>query len=342
MADEATGGAVRAADVGICIAGEGILIGGLCIFIGGAGVAAGVLAGGADMEIPSPWLPNGLPISSVNSTCFCIPRRASSAGFNRARISFNGSITGLWSFSPPELTNMPGAACRNSPKVIFTAPRASWMRTFSSETEMTISAGGVCMTFARSSIGSAAIMGCKGNCSSLPAGTGRGAGAVIVIGGVATGGGGIGAPAEGANRGVSGAAASLSSKRRSKPRSTPAIFVFTVFDMIACITGNPPDDRCAGWPSFSTKRAIANFFRLCHPKTGRNGEGTGYLSQRWTGLSLVGSRSGAKLLLLPCLNLGTAIASLEMACVAGGFRACICPAAALAINAVGMENGNTP
>jgi hypothetical protein len=29
--------------------------------------------------------------------------------------------------------------------------------------------------------------------------------------------------------------------------------------MVACITGNPPDDRCAGWPSFSTKRAIDGY-----------------------------------------------------------------------------------
>ena len=103
--------------------GGGICIGGVTIRNGGAGGVAGDLAAGVEIVIPCPQAPNGLPISSVNSTCFCTTRRASNAGFSRERISLSGNITGLWSCSPPELTNTPGAACRNSPNVIFTAPR---------------------------------------------------------------------------------------------------------------------------------------------------------------------------------------------------------------------------
>ncbi len=167
QADEATGVTIRDGGAGICNGGVGIRN-------GGVGGAAGGFIGVVDIVIPCPRAPNGLPISSVNSTCFCVTRRASNAGFRRVRISLSGSITGLWSCSPPELTNTPGAACRNSPKVIFTAPRASWVRTFSSGMAMTIPAGGVCMTFARNSIDIEAIMGCRGNCSSLAFSVGGG------------------------------------------------------------------------------------------------------------------------------------------------------------------------
>jgi hypothetical protein len=44
------------------------------------------------------------------------------------------------------------------------------------------------------------------------------------------------------------------------------------------------------------------FIRLCRANVEWTAGGAGNLSQRWTGLSLVGSRSGLKFLLPPCLN----------------------------------------
>ena len=66
-------------------------------------------------------------------------------------------------------------------------------------------------------------------------------------------------------------------------------------------------------------------------------EGLGNLSQRWTGLSLVGSHSGVKLLLPPCFHWERRLLPYEIICAVGTFRACICLAAALAINTIGME-----
>ena len=98
---------------------------------GGVGIRSGGTAAdvtglaATEIRAPSPPAPNGPLISSATSTCFWTARRDSRAGFNRLRISLSGSITGLWSCSPPELTNTPGATRRNSPKAIFTEPNAS-------------------------------------------------------------------------------------------------------------------------------------------------------------------------------------------------------------------------
>ena len=212
-------------------------------------------------EILTPWAPapNGPVISSATSTCFCAGRRDKRAGFNRASISFSGSVTGLGSCSPPELTNTPGAAWRNSPNASFTEPNASWVRTFSSGMEIIAPGGGACSTLARKSIGSVARMDCSGSCNS--SGFSAGAGGMVDIG-VAGMGAGIGdgvlaaggivrgnavatgaAPAGSAGlvrtRGVWGAAASLSSRRRNKPRSNPANFVFTLVDMTLILHSLP-------------------------------------------------------------------------------------------------------
>jgi len=135
---------------------------------------------------PCPPAPNGPAISSATSRCFCSVRRVSRAGFNRVRISLSGNVTVLWSCSPPELTNRLGMASRNSPKLIFTEPNASWVRILFKGMEMTAPGCGVCMTLARKSIGIAARMDCSGNCNSSgfsadPAGM-LAAGAAGVIG----------------------------------------------------------------------------------------------------------------------------------------------------------------
>ena len=166
--------------------GATIRVGGSGSRNGGGGGAGGFI-GVVEMVIPCPRAPNGLPTSSVNSTCFCVERRASNEGFSRGRISLSGNVTGLLSCSPPELTNAPGAASRNSPKVILTAPRASWVRTFSSGMEMTIPSGDGCKAFARNSIGIAAMIGCRGNWSSLVFPAGGAIGAAFGSGVAATG-----------------------------------------------------------------------------------------------------------------------------------------------------------
>jgi hypothetical protein len=90
-ADEATGVTIR--DGGVGIRDGGVTIrdggvgnrnGGVGNRNGGVGEAAGGLTGAVEILIPWPRSPNGLPISSsVNSTCFCVTRRASNAGFSR-------------------------------------------------------------------------------------------------------------------------------------------------------------------------------------------------------------------------------------------------------------------
>ncbi len=79
----------------------------------------------AEILTPCAPGPNGPLISSATSRCFWTGRRDSLAGFSRVRISLSGRVTVLESCSPPELTNIPGAACRNSPKVILTEPNAN-------------------------------------------------------------------------------------------------------------------------------------------------------------------------------------------------------------------------
>ena len=98
----------------------------------------------------------------------------------RGRISLSGNITCLWSCSPPELTNTPGAAFRNSPKAIFTEPNASCVRIFSSGTAIIFPAGGACMTFARKSMGIVARIDCRGSCNA--SGFSAGAGGIVGAG----------------------------------------------------------------------------------------------------------------------------------------------------------------
>ena len=205
---------------------DGVVIPNGGMAVDGVGLAA------TEILAPSPPAPNGPVMSSVTSTCFWVERRDSRAGFNRVRISLSGSITGLWSCSPPELTNTPGAAFRNSPKAIFTEPNASCVRIFSSGTAIVIPTGGACMTFARKSIGIAARIDCRGSCNS--SGFSAGAGGVVgaVCGRAAAAGATVtGGAATARARGVWGAFASSSSRRRSRPRSNPANFIFTLFDM---------------------------------------------------------------------------------------------------------------
>ena len=211
---------------------DGVVIPNGGMAVDGVGLAA------TEILAPSPLAPNGPVMSSVTSTCFWVERRDSRAGFNRVRISLSGSITGLWSCSPPELTNTPGAAFRNSPKAIFTEPNASCVRIFSSGTAIVIPAGGACMTFARKSIGIAARIDCRGSCNS--SGFSAGAGGVVgdgdagdaVCGRAAAAGATVtGGAATARAPGVWGAVASSLARRRSIPRSNPANFIFTLFDM---------------------------------------------------------------------------------------------------------------
>ena len=220
-------------DGGVVIRNDGMAV-------DGVGLAA------TEILAPSPPAPNGPVTSSVTSTCFWVERRDSRAGFNRVRISLSGSITGLWSCSPPELTNTPGAAVRNSPKAIFTEPNASCVRIFSSGTAIIIPAGGVCMTFARKSIGIAARIDCRGSCNS--SGFSAGAGGIVdagdaggaVCGHAAAAGATVTVGAATARaRGVWGAVASSSSRRCSRPRSNPANFIFTLFEMALMLYWRP-------------------------------------------------------------------------------------------------------
>jgi len=198
------GGGVVALVAGVmaCEANEND--GGVVIRSGGMAVD-GVGLAATEILTPSPPAPNGPVTSSATSTCFWAERRDSRAGFNRVRISLSGSITGLWSCSPPELTNTPGAAFRNSPKAIFTEPNASCVRIFSSETAIIVPAGGACMTFARKSIGIAARIDCRGSCNS--SGFSSGAGGIAGAGDAGDASGAICGRAAAAGATVTGGAA---------------------------------------------------------------------------------------------------------------------------------------
>ncbi len=135
---------------------------------------------------------------------------------------------------------MPGTAWRNSPKVILTEPNASCVTTFSNGMETIVPGGGFCMTLARKSIGIAARMGCSGNCkwSELSSGTGGtvDTGLVEATGArcrdaALTGAAPVGSTTLVRICGTGEAGASLSSSRRSSPRSNPANFVLTLLDM---------------------------------------------------------------------------------------------------------------
>ena len=251
----------RAGGIGALVAGVmpragnenagGVVIRSCGMSVDGVGLAA------TEILAPSPPAPNGPVMSSVISTCFWAERRDSRAGFNRVRISWSGSITGLWSCSPPELTNTPGAAFRNSPKAIFTEPNASCVRIFSSGTATIAPAGGACMTFARKSIGIAARMDCRGSCNASGFSTG--------VGGIMEAGSAGGAvcgrmaaadAATASERGVSGAVALSSSRRRSRPRSIPANLIFTLFDMVLMLYWRPVNRLL---DSFSRKHAMVGF-----------------------------------------------------------------------------------
>ena len=219
---------------------------GVVVIRNGGMAADGVGLAATEILAPSPPAPKGPVMSSVTSTCFWVERRDSRAGFNRVRISLSGSITGLWSCSPPELTNTPGAAFRNSPKAIFTEPNASCVRIFSSGTAIIVPAGGACMTFARKSIGIAARIDCKGSCNSSEFSAGAGgiagagdAGDAVCGRAAAAGAPVMGGAATASARGVWGGVASSSSRRRSRPRSNPANFIFTLFDMALMLHWRP-------------------------------------------------------------------------------------------------------
>ena len=228
---------------------DGVVIPNGGMAVDGVGLAA------TEILAPSPPAPNGPVMSSVTSTCFWVERRDNRAGFNRVRISLSGSITGLWSCSPPELTNTPGAAFRNSPKAIFTEPNASCVRIFSSGTAIIIPADGACMTFARKSIGIAARIDCRGSCNS--SGSSAGAGGVVDAGdagGLSDAGCGRMAEAGAADprgvataseRGVSVGVASSSPRRRARFRSNPANFIFTLFDMALMFHWRPVDRQAS-------------------------------------------------------------------------------------------------
>ncbi len=288
----------RAGGVGALVAGVmpragnenagGVVIRSCGMSVDGVGLAA------TEIWAPSPPAPNGPVMSSVISTCFWAERRDSRAGFNRVRISWSGSITGLWSCSPPELTNTPGAAFRNSPKAIFTEPNASCVRIFSSGTATIAPAGGACMTFARKSIGIAARMECRGSCNASGFSTG--------VGGIMEAGSAGGAvcgrmaaadAATASERGVSGAVAFSSSRRRSRPRSIPANLIFTLFDMVLMLYWRPVNRLL---DSFSRKHAMVGFLPDLATRTFKSFKRSigrvGNLSQRWTSLSLVCSHSG--------------------------------------------------
>jgi hypothetical protein len=105
-------------------------------------------------------------MASVTST-FRVARRARSAGFKRGKISCNGKLINLLSSSPPEFTKIPGAKCRNSPKEIFTAPKANWLITISAGNRIVPLAGGAARSFAFNSSGRPATTDASGSSSSL-------------------------------------------------------------------------------------------------------------------------------------------------------------------------------
>src|ERR1017187_1836530 len=133
------------------------------------------------------------------------------------------------------MTNNPGSAARSSAKEILTEPRASCERTFSTGMDTNASAGGVCINFARRSIGNTAMTDGNGNCR--PPGPAAGA----ADGGVTMGcvldcdearGNVVREAADAAMEGAGTTVVTpLSSKRRSSPRNNPANFDFTMFDM---------------------------------------------------------------------------------------------------------------
>jgi hypothetical protein len=86
----------------------------------------------------------------------------------------------------------------------------------------------------------------------------------------------------------------LSSRRRNKPRSNPANFIFTLFDMTLILHSLPvKTDR---FTCFSRKQANGCFFDStslpASLKVAGSGGPAGNLSQRWTPLSLVCSHCG--------------------------------------------------
>jgi len=115
----ARGGAPSGCCPGILMVSDG---GGVFLkkwVVGGVGLSK-VLA----KDAPWPPGPKGSETSGGGATAFCAGLRAIKVGFKRISTSFNGSTIGSESYSPP-VRKRPGAALRNSPKVIFTAPKAS-------------------------------------------------------------------------------------------------------------------------------------------------------------------------------------------------------------------------
>src|ERR1039457_3413094 len=183
--------------------------------------------------------PNGPAMSSATSIFFTT-RRDNNAGLIREMISLSGNAIWRTSFSVPELTNNPGRAPRSSPKVILTEPLASCERTLSTGMEISASVGGVCASFARKSMGNPAMMDARGNCRPFEPAPGAADGGAKTSCGLGCGAaaddercGSVTREAAAGARKPDGATtvAPFSSKRRSSPRSKPANFDFTMFDM---------------------------------------------------------------------------------------------------------------
>ena len=116
---------------GEALTGAGV---GVVMRIGGTEAGSG-LAAAAEMDTPSPRSLKGPAMSGGTSICFCAGLRIRELVLNRASTSFSGSTMGRESYSW-STSNKPGAALRNSPKVIFTTPRASCGMIFPRAIEM--------------------------------------------------------------------------------------------------------------------------------------------------------------------------------------------------------------
>ncbi len=91
------------------------------------------------------WPPKGPGTSGGMTTCFWDGRRASKAGFSRERISCRGNSTSVRSRSFSAVKVPGGAACRNSPKEIFTVPWVICERIFCIGTKSSASPTSICL-----------------------------------------------------------------------------------------------------------------------------------------------------------------------------------------------------
>lgn len=128
----AGGGGATGVDMGILTGSGGGVFRKKCVV---AGVAAVGLSRVSAKATPLASAPNGETTSGGGVTVFCSELRVIKAGCRRASTSLRGRTTGSESYSSPMRKRL-GAALRNSPKVILTAPSASCGKTFSTEMEM--------------------------------------------------------------------------------------------------------------------------------------------------------------------------------------------------------------